>query len=262
MRERGRRVVCVGIRGEVDPELNADVDSFRVLGVGRLGACFRFLRRHGVREVSWAGWIRKDRLFQSGIWRHLPDWRALRFWFFRAARRNRQSQTMLKIMADEFEREGFHIAHSAHYCPEILVEPGVLTKRSPSRSELEDIAFGWRIAKRMADLDVGQSVAVYGKATIAVEGMEGTDRNIQRAGQLCEKGFTVVKLAQDGHDMRFDVPAVGPLTIEALHAAGGRVLAIEARKTLILERDEFLRLADGYRIVVAAYEEPPTDGRE
>jgi DUF1009 family protein len=256
-RARGLRVVCVALRHEASPELAAEVDVHRSLRLGRLGAAIRFFRRNGVREVAWAGWIRKEALFTPlrifSLW---PDWRMLRLWFRKL--RDRQSQTLLAALAGEFEAEGMTVAHSAHYCPELLAEEGVLGRRAPSKRQLEDIRFGWKVAKRMADLDVGQSVAVHEKATLAVEGIEGTDRNILRAGELCRRGgFTVVKLAREGHDMRFDVPAVGPLTIEALHEAGGAVLAVEAGKTLILEREEMLAKADHYGIVVVSYVEPP-----
>jgi len=255
-RKRGFDVICAGIRHEVFPDLASEVDAFRVLGLGRWGAVVRYFHRHEVRVISWAGWIRKERFFTP--WRTLslvPDWRALKFILRQLA--DRQNQTLLKAIADEFEREGFDIAHSAQYCPELLVERGLLTKRRPSKKQLQDIAFGWRVAKRIADLDVGQSVAVVDRATIAVEGMEGTDRNILRAGELCRRGFTVVKLAKDGHDMRFDVPAVGPQTIETLKQARGAVLALEAGKTLVLERQKLIETADRYGIVVVAFEGPP-----
>lgn len=255
-RQRGLRVACVGVRHEVSPELADEVDAFRLVGLGRLGAAIRFLRREGVRNLSWAGSIHKETLFSPRrILSLMPDWRAIRFWLFEL--RDRQSQTMLASAADLFEREGFHLAHSAHHCPELLAEPGLIGKKKPTKKQLEDIAFGWRIAKRMADLDVGQSVAVHERATIAVEGMEGTDRNIRRAGELCRSGFTVVKVAQAGHDMRFDVPTIGPGTIEVLREAGGKVLAIEARKTIVLEREEVARLANRSGIVVVSLEAPP-----
>lgn len=258
-RRRGLVVVCAGIRHEVSPDLAAEVDVFKKVGVGKFGKILRYFRRHGVRHVSWAGWIRKERFFSP--WRilvHLPDWRAVRLWFFRL--RDRQSQTILHAIADELEEEGFRLSHSTRFCPELLIEEGVLTRRKPSEKQLADIAFGWRIAKRLADLDVGQSVAVSERATLAVEAVEGTDRNIRRAGEFCRRGFTVVKVAQEGHDMRFDVPAVGPRTIEAMREAGAAVLALEAGKTIVLEREEVVARADRHGLVVAAYREPPASG--
>ncbi|MEM7205222.1 MAG: UDP-2,3-diacylglucosamine diphosphatase LpxI, partial [Planctomycetota bacterium] len=232
--------------------------AFQRIGLLSFGGFLRFFGRHGVRDLTWAGWIRKETLFSvRGILNHLPDLRALRFMLWRLPRMDRQSQTLLAAMVDEFEREGFRVRDSTSVCRDLLVEEGVLTAKGPTRKQLADIAFGWRVAKRMADLDVGQSVAVRDRATIAVEGMEGTDRNIVRAGELCKRGFTVVKLAMDGHDMRFDVPTIGPQTVETLKTAGGAVLAVEAGKTIVLQRAETIALADRFGIVLVALSRPP-----
>ena len=256
-RKNGIEVVCAGIKHEVSREIAEEVSVFKEFGLGRLGRVLRFFRKHGINEVSWAGWVRKDRLFTPArIFSLLPDWRMLKIWYF--SLRDRQSQTILTSFAEEFEREGITVAHSTRYCPELLIKEGLVGRIKPKAKHLEDIRFGWDIAQRMADLDVGQSVAVLEKATIAVEGIEGTDRNIIRAGELCRKGgFTVVKLPKKGHDMRFDVPTIGPDTIENLKEAGGAVLAGKAEGTLILEQERVGELADRYGIVVVAYEEPP-----
>lgn len=260
-RRSGLAVVCAGIRQEVDPRLRSEVDVFRSIGLLSLAKYLRFFRRHGVRQITWAGGIRKERLLSwRGLLYHMPDLAALRCWMRRMRRRDRQSQTLLQAIAAEFEQAGFQLAQSTDLCPELLVEAGVLTRRQPTQRQLADIAFAWRIAKRMADLDVGQSVAVCDRATIAVEGMEGTDRNIRRAGELCKRPFTVVKIAMDGHDMRFDVPTVGPATIETMHEAHAGVLALEAGKTIVLDRERVVELADRHGIVVAAYREPPVAG--
>ena len=256
-RKNGIEVVCAGIKHEVSREIAEEVSVFKEFGLGRLGRVLRFFRKHGINEVSWAGWVRKDRLFTPArIFSLLPDWRMLKIWYF--SLRDRQSQTILTSFAEEFEREGITVAHSTRYCPELLIKEGLIGRIKPKAKHLEDIRFGWDIAQRMADLDVGQSVAVLEKATIAVEGLEGTDRNIIRAGELCRKGgFTVVKLPKKGHDMRFDVPTIGPDTIENLKEAGGAALAVKAGGTLILEQERVVELADRYGIVVVAYEEPP-----
>lgn len=257
LRRQGIEVVCAAIRGQADPDLREFCVAFRYLGLGRLNAAMSFFRNHEVREITWAGWIRKAELFRP--WRLLsvfPDWRMTRFFFLRV--KDHQNQTLLGGLADEFESEGFYLAHSAKFSPQLLATEGVLSRRHPTPAELTDIAFGWHVAKRMAELDVGQSVAVSEKSTLAVESIEGTDKNIVRAGEYyCRGGFTVVKLAKDDHDMRFDVPTVGPDTISTMVAAGGAVLAIEAGRTLILDGEETLRLADRHGIVVIALSGPP-----
>jgi len=146
-------------------------------------------------------------------------------------------------------------------CPELLVLPGVLTRRAPTAAEERDIQFGWHLAREMGRLDVGQSVAVKDRAILAVEAIEGTDSAILRAGQLCRAGgFVVVKVAKPQQDMRFDVPTIGCNTIESLHQAGGRVLAIEAGKTILVDGDETVALANRYGVTIVALEGTSADG--
>jgi DUF1009 family protein len=250
-------LVCVGHRHFTSPEVFPLCHIHRNIGLGRLGAAIRFFRRHGVREVTMAGWIRKEQILGPWRWlRHIPDWRMLKLWYFQV--RNRQDHSLLGAVADELEKEGIHVAHSTKYCPELLVEEGVLTRRAPSRAQLEDIRFGWVIAKRLAELEVGQCIVVMNRATVAVEGIEGTDRTIRRAGELLPRGgFTVLKLAKQGHDMRFDVPTVGPETIETIHAAKGSVLALEAGRTLLIDRESAIEQANRHGLVIVALREPP-----
>ena len=156
-------------------------------------------------------------------------------------------------MIDEFERDGMAFASALDFCPELLVKEGVLTRRAPTAGERQDIEFGWAMAKEMGRLDVGQSVAVKEKATLAVEAIEGTDRCIDRAGQLCRAGgWTLVKVAKPQQDMRFDVPTIGVTTIENLHRAGARVLAIEADKTIVIDQPDVVALADRYKMSIIA----------
>jgi DUF1009 family protein len=159
---------------------------------------------------------------------------------------------LLGVIA-EFERDGMTFASALDYCPELLVKEGILTRRSPSPSERRDIEFGWNLAKEMGRLDVGQSVAVKELSALAVEAIEGTDRCIERAGQLCRSGgWTLVKVAKPQQDMRFDVPTIGTSTIENLHKAGARVLAIEAEKTIVIDQPEVLALADRFGLTIVA----------
>src|SRR5205823_5984412 len=164
-------------------------------------------------------------------WRILtlrPDWRTLKFWYSRTRRDNRDDSLLLGII-HEFAVDGLHFSTALELCPELLVKNGVLTRRAPTSREESDIAFGWQIAKEMGRLDIGQSVAVKERAVLAVEAIEGTDRAILRAGELCRAGgFVVVKVAKPQQDMRFDVPTIGRSTIENMHTHGRRVSAIEA----------------------------------
>jgi DUF1009 family protein len=253
-RSVGIPVVCIGLRYEAAPELAGLVDRFHWAGVAQLGRMIRLYRRHGVERVVMAGKVAKaDYLHRP--WRLLtllPDWRTIRFWYFRRRRDNRDD-TLLLSMIDEFARDGLCFASALDLCPELLVPIGTLTRRALSAREEADIVFGWELAKEMGRLDVGQSVAVKDRAVLAVEAIEGTDRAILRAGEMCRSGgFVVVKVAKPQQDRRFDVPTVGTSTIETMKKAGGRVLAIEADRTIVLDRTETVALAERCGITIVA----------
>ena len=172
--------------------------------------------------------------------------------WYRSLEDKRDDSILLGVIA-EFEKDGMSFASALDYCPELLVKRGILTRRRPSSAEMKDIRFGWMLAKEMGRLDVGQSVAVKECAALAVEAIEGTDRCIERAGLLCRAGgWTLVKVAKPQQDMRFDVPTIGTSTIENLHKAGARVLAIEADKTIVVDLAEVVALADRYGLVIVA----------
>jgi UDP-2,3-diacylglucosamine hydrolase len=260
-RRQGIPVVCVGIRHEAAPALAGLVERFYWSGVARIGRMIRCFRREQVAHVVMAGKITKAVMHTP--WRMLslvPDWRTIRFWYRRRA--DNRDDTLLLRLIDEFAADGLQFESALRYCPELLVPAGVLTRRPPTAAEQADIAFGWQLAKEMGRLDVGQSVAVKERAVLAVEAIEGTDQAIRRAGQLCRAGgFVVVKVAKPQQDMRFDVPTVGSSTIETLHAAGGRVLAIEAGKTIVLDRSQTTALADRLGVCIVAIPEPLTQAR-
>jgi len=252
-RAAGRRVAMVALRGCADPELRELADVFCWRGIVQLGRWIRVLRRAGCREVVLAGRVRKARMFAGPRWlqwlQYLPDWTSIRVWYFRA--RDKRNDTLLRAVADELSRRGLELIDSTKYCREALAPTGVLTPFDAPGRVLDDAEFAWPIAKEIARLDIGQSVAVKEREIIAVEAIEGTDKLIERAGELCPAGgWTLVKVAKPNQDMRFDVPTVGPQTIENLHRARGVGLVIEAGKTLVLERERLLELARRYRITI------------
>ncbi len=256
-RSLGLPVVCVGIRGEASPELAWLVRRFHWTGPAQLGRTIRLFKREGVQQVVMAGKVHKANVLHRPwkLFTLLPDWRTVRWWYFRQRRDNRDDTVLLSVI-DEFARDGLQFESALTLCPELLVPPGVLTRRPPTAREERDIAFGWEMAKEMGRLDVGQSVAVKERAVLAVEAIEGTDQAILRAGQLCRAGgFVVVKVAKPRQDMRFDVPTVGRTTVESLHRAGGRVLAIEADKTIVLDQAETIALADHFGLTILALSE-------
>jgi hypothetical protein len=256
-RRQGLKVACVGIKYEAPDELRDLCATFHTVGVAKLGRMIRTFRRQGVRQVVMAGKVTKNVMYTP--WRVVqlcPDLRMFRMWYLRGRQDNRDDSILLCVIA-EFERDGMTFASALDFCPELLVKEGLLTRRGPSARESDDIAFGWRLAKEMGRLDVGQSVAVKEKAALAVEAIEGTDRCIERAGILCKAGgWTLVKVAKPQQDMRFDVPTIGVSTIENLHKSRARVLAIEAGRTIVIDQPEVIALADRYGLTIVAIDEP------
>ena len=252
-RAAGRRVAIVALRGVADPELRDLADVFAWRGIARLGGWIRTLRAAGCREAVMAGRVRKTTMFAGPRWRqwlqYWPDWTSIRLWYF--ATRDKRNDTLLAAVAAELARCGVTLIDSTAYCPEALAPAGVLTPFEPPRQMLVDADFGWPLARQIGALDIGQAIAVKEKEVIAVEAIEGTDKLIVRAGELCKQGaWTLIKVAKPNQDMRFDVPTIGPNTIEKLHAAGAAGLVIEAGKTLILERERVVELATKYRIAI------------
>jgi DUF1009 family protein len=257
-REVGVPVVCVGVRGMADPALKRICPEFHWLRRASLGFLIDTFQRGGVQRWTMAGKFHKHTLYQP--WRLLqliPDWRMIRFYFFRKRTANNDDSLLLGLI-EEFRSAGLECVSALDLCPELLVREGVLTRRKPTPSESRDIAMGWALAREMGRLDVGQSVMVRERAVLAVEAIEGTDRAILRAGELCSRsGFVVVKVAKPAQDRRFDVPTVGCQTIESMHQAGGRVLAIEAGQTIMIDESETIALADHYGIAITSLREPP-----
>lgn len=252
-RKQGFAVSCIGIKYEAEEELRDLCETFDVVGVARLGKMIKIFRRRGVKHIVMAGKITKNVMYTP--WRIVqlcPDLRTIQWWYRRTRADNRDDSLLLSII-DEFEREGMNFGSALDYCPELLVKEGLLTRTAPTQAEREDIEFGWTMAKEMGRLDVGQSVAIKEKATLAIEAIEGTDLCIERAGELCRAGgWTLVKVAKPQQDMRFDVPTVGLVTIENLRKARARVLAIEADMTIVIDQAEVIERADRYGISIIA----------
>ena len=258
----GHHVVAVGLRDYADPQIATLVDEFYWANIVRLGQCIRILRQAGCQRAILAGSIRKADMYRkSGIARvlhYLPDWTTFRLWFFRLA--DKRNDTVLTGIADEFAEKGIILEDCVKYTPESMASEGVMTSRGLSAAQEKDIEFGWHIAKNMGRLDIGQSIAVKEQEVIAVEAIEGTDQMIKRAAELCRSGgWCHIKVGKPNQDMRFDVPTIGPDTIENLHRSGAKVLCVEARKTLMVDRDALLRLADKYGMIVVGRRDPNGD---
>jgi DUF1009 family protein len=251
----GCELTILGLRGFADASIASLADQFRWAGIARMGGWIRTLKRRGVHRVILAGSVTKADMYgRFRILRLLPDLTSIRIWFFRLA--DKRNDAVLAAVADEFARHGITMEECVKYTPEHMVAEGVLTRRQPSAAQRRDAEFGWRIAKEMGRLDIGQSVAVKETEVIAVEAIEGTDRMIERAGALVKSGgWTLVKVAKPNQDMRFDVPTIGPQTIAMLSRNGASMLAVEAGKTVIIDREETLSAAERAGMVILAMAE-------
>lgn len=258
LRRHGVEVYCLGVAGYADASLADICHHFRWIGVARFGHAIRHFQRYGISQATMAGKIHKSFMFQPWFWlRLVPDLRTIRTFLphFLTKRKDCKDDTLLMRVVNLFASEGIHLGPATDYAPELLVSAGQLTRRGPTPGQWKDIQFGWQMAKEMGRLDIGQSVAVKNQAVLAVEAVEGTDQCIRRAGTLCPAGeFTIVKVAKPQQDMRFDVPTVGLGTLESMLAAGARVLAVEAGRTILLDQQEVVEFADRHKLVVVALE--------
>jgi UDP-2,3-diacylglucosamine hydrolase len=242
-KREGYCVVAVAHRDETVSEIERVVDELTWVYVGQLGKIIRTFQRARVTQAVMAGGIRKVRLF--GNFR--PD---LRGASFLARLKRRDDDALLRGIADELEKDGITILESTLCVPQIITTVGVLTRHAPSERQWEDIQFGIQAAKEIGRLGIGQTVVVKNRMVIAVEAVEGTDEAIKRGGSLTRSGCVVVKVSKPHQDLRFDVPAVGIETIKKLRQAGAVALAVEAGKTLLLEKDTLLAEADRGGIAV------------
>ena len=254
-RQAGLKVVCLGFRGLASEELAKEADRFVWVSLLRVGQWIRVLKRQGVSRVILGGVVKKTSMYRPLNWlRDWPDLRMVRLWYRQT--KDHRTDNLLKALAEILAEEGITMEDSTQYCQENLARPGPLGSKEPNKKQARDIAFGWKIAKAMGGLDIGQCICVRDLEVIAVEAIEGTDRTISRAGQLCEVGgFTVVKVAKPNQDMRFDVPTIGPKTLKVMHQAGGAVLAVEAGKTIVIDREKVEELAKSYGIILVGISE-------
>ncbi len=247
VRKRGFDLYVSAITGETDPLLKERVAMLEWAKLGELGRVAKFFKRNEVSEVVMAGKITKTNLFHGDI---KPDLEMIKVL---ASRRDHSDDSLLGGIADYLESKGIHLlATTTFLTEEALPKAGALTKRRPSSGEMKDIEFGWKLAKEMGRLDIGQTVVVKRQAILAVEAIEGTDEAIRRGGTLGKERTVVVKVAKPNQDMRFDVPTVGLGTLDAMIAVESNVLAFEAEKTIVVERDAFVEKANKHQISVLA----------
>jgi len=251
-KRRGLEIICAALADNADPRLADFVDVYYNVPVARPGAWIKKLKKHNVSETVMVGRVAKQRIFTAlRILKYTPDFRALRIWYWRLRGKNKLNQTFLSALADELASGGIILEDSTMFCNEHLADSGPMTNSRPGRFVEADIEFGWQVAKKLAQMDIGQAIAVKERQVIAVEAIEGTAEMIARTGQLCPSGgWTLIKVAKPDHDMRFDVPCVGPDTIKDMAENDAACLVIEAEKTIIIDKPKTIKLADELGIVV------------
>jgi DUF1009 family protein len=251
----GRSVICAALAGCAWPELRGECVQFRRVGITRMSQWIKVLKTAGCREAIMVGRVAKSKMYSR--WRYLqyiPDTRTAKLWF-NTLRHDKNPGTVLRAISDELAREGITLIDSTKYCIEHLASPGVMTRRHPTEKQWQDIRFGYELCRNISKMDIGQAVAVLDKDVIAVEALEGTNAMIDRAGALCKSGgWTLIKVANSSEDMRMDVPSIGTTTIEKLHSAKAACVVLEPGKTIILEKQKVLELADRYKIAIVGYE--------
>ena len=254
IRAAGHPVVAVGLAGQYSPQLRGVCDKFHDVGVLRIGEWGRKLRAMGARQAVMVGGVNKSALMYMPMWKKAlifrPDWRVLWLWY-RVTRKDRRSQTLLTAIAEQVRRTGVELIDTTKYIPDHLATAGVMTRSQPSAEQRQDVEFGWPILMEMNRLEVGQAIAVRHRDVVAVEAVEGTDAMIRRAGELSRGGgWCLLKGAGSSKDLRFDVPTIGPKTIESLKAAGAGCLALDAGRVILLEKQQTLEAAEAAGIVV------------
>jgi DUF1009 family protein len=253
-RRAGRRVVALALKEETAPELEREVDEMHWISLGQLGKAIDILQRAGAREAVMAGQVQHKQLFSDVV----PDLKLMGL-LARLAFRNTDS--LIGAVADTLSREGITLIPSIAFLEDQLATKGPMTRRKPDGDQQKDVDYGETVARALARMDLGQTAVVKGRAAVALEAMEGTDETIRRAGRIAGPGTTVVKVSKPKQDLRFDVPVVGPGTLDAMREAGSAVLAVDAARTLLIDRPAFLERAEAERVAVIGLDADAAGGR-
>lgn len=248
-RAKGYRVVAIALEPLADRTLASYVDEIKWINVGKLGEIIESLKRSDAREAVMAGKVPKSLLYKSRI---IPDLRAVKLLF---SLKDKSDDSIMLAIAKELEKDGITLLNTTDFSSGLLTPDGLFTEDGLTENEWKDVAFGWKIAKEIGRLDIGQTVVVKDQAVMAIEAIEGTDEAILRGGRLAGKGAVVVKVSKPEQDMRFDVPVVGMNTLKSMIEVSARVLAVEAGKSILLQREDMIREADEAGISIVGYRE-------
>lgn len=239
-----KKIIAVAFTGETDPALEQHVDLLEWMRVGQLNRLLKFFRAQNIHDAMMAGQIAPKNLFDLR-----PDWKAL---MLLGKLKQRNAESIFAAIADELANADVDLLPATTFLEESLAPSGLFVGPTLSRQEQDDVDLGWKIAKEIARLDIGQTIIVKNGTVVAVEALEGTNEAIKRGGALAREGAVMVKVAKPKQDMRFDVPVIGLETIRICTEARLRVIAVEAEKTLLLERDAIVDLANRSKISIVA----------
>lgn len=245
-KKMGFEVYAVALLPETDPELKDVTADCREISIAHLDEILGYLKENQVKKVTMLGKVTKELLFSGKV---QPDPRLMQLIM---SLPDRKDDTIMMMFVQELAKAGIEAFDQTALIRALMPQKGVLTKRQPTEAEQKDTEFGFRIAKELGALDIGQTVVVKDMAVMALEAIEGTDACIQRGGELARGGAVVVKTAKPQQDNRFDVPAVGLKTLEVMASVKAKVLAIEAGRTLLVEREKVIALAEANDIAIVA----------
>ena len=245
-KDMGYKVIAIGVVADIDPQLKEIADEYYDIHIGKIGKIISTLKKNNVRTATMIGKVTKEVLYKKGA--IVPDFRAIKIL---ASVPDRKDDTIMNAIVKELEGEGISVMDQTLLIQPLLPTAGVLTKRKPTAEELSDMEFGFEMAKEIGRLDIGQTVVVKNRALMAVEAIEGTDACILRGGTL-GKDVIVAKTAKPAQDNRFDMPSVGVKTLESMITAGAKGLVIEAGRTLLVDRDKTIALAEEHGITIVA----------
>lgn len=237
-----KKIVAAAFTGETDPALEQHVDLIDWMRVGQLNRLLKFFRAHDIHHAIMAGQIAPKNLFDLQ-----PDWKAL---LLLGKLKERNAESIFAAIADELAKVDVELLPATTFLEDSLAPSGLIVGPKLSRHEEDDVDLGWEIAKEIARLDIGQTLITKNGSVVAVEALEGTNDAIRRGGELAREGAVMVKVAKPNQDMRFDVPVIGVETIRICSEARLRVIAVEAGKTLLLERDSIIDLANRSKISI------------
>ena len=247
-RSQGIDMVVAAINEETFPEIEQHAKTVHWMSLGQLGKLIKTFKSEGVDHAIMAGQVRHKQIFSSIV----PDLKMIQLL---ASLATKNTDSLIGAVARVLENEGIHLIDSTLFLRPLLPDPGVLTERAPSEEEKRDLDYGYKVARELGRLDVGQSLVVADGACVALEAMEGTDAVLERAASLVNgRPLRLVKLARPNQDLRFDVPVIGLATVRLMARLSVSALAIEARKTLMIDREEIIREADAGGIAIVAVE--------